>query len=71
MTPTDRLKLIVAIIETVENRCMAVDGPVSGTLSEMTDEEMRKIYRLALGRKKESSPQGHSSRGTGPVKRER
>lgn len=38
---------IVGIIEAVENRCMAADGPVTSTLREMTEGEMRTIYRLA------------------------
>lgn len=42
-----RLNQIADIIEGVDNRCMAVDGPVSRTLKEMTDDEMRKIYKLA------------------------
>ena len=44
-----RLNLITDIIETVENRCMVVDGPVTKTLDEMTNEEMRRIYRIARG----------------------
>lgn len=42
-----RLLKIAQIIESVERRCIAADGPVSKTLEEMTDLEMRKIYRLA------------------------
>jgi len=38
---------IVEIIEAVETRCMAVDGPVTGTLKEMTPLELREIYRIA------------------------
>ena len=45
----ERLRRIVEIIDAVENRCLASDGPVSDTREEMTDEEMRKIYRLAKG----------------------
>lgn len=45
-----RLDRIVAIIEFVENRCMAVDGPVTPTLQEMTQAELSQIYMLARGR---------------------
>lgn len=45
-----RLRLIAEIIEGVESRCMAVDGPVTPTLQEMTEEELRRIYRLAKKR---------------------
>ncbi len=45
----DRLRQIAAIVERVDNRCMAADGPVSRTLDEMTDDEMREIYKLATG----------------------
>lgn len=44
-----RLERIAEIIEAVENRCMAVDGPVTPTLQEMTEEELRRIYALATG----------------------
>jgi len=49
MTKDERLAEIVLIIETVDNRCLAVDGPVSDTREEMTVEEMRRIYQLAIG----------------------
>lgn len=44
-----RLRTIAAIIELVDLRCMAADGPVSDTREEMTADEMRQIYRLATG----------------------
>ena len=47
LTPTQRLAMISAIIEAVDNRCMAVDGPVSKTLAEMTEDEIQQIYRWA------------------------
>lgn len=47
--PANRLRQIVAIILAVENRCMAVDGPVTPTTKEMTEEELRRIYQLANG----------------------
>ena len=50
MSDSDRLAEIAGIIEGVDNRCMAVDGPVSSTLSEMTQLELTRIYGLALGR---------------------
>jgi hypothetical protein len=44
-----RLFAIKEIIDTVENRCMAVDGPVTNTRVEMSDAELQRIYRLAGG----------------------
>jgi len=46
-----RLDEIAEIIESVDDRCLAADGPVTKTREEITDEEMRKIYRLAKIRK--------------------
>jgi hypothetical protein len=45
-----RLQRIAEIIEAVDNRCMAVDGPVTPTLREMTQAEISEIYRLASGK---------------------
>lgn len=42
-----RLHAIAQIIEAVDNRCMAADGPVTPTLKEMTADELKKIYKLA------------------------
>jgi len=47
MTPKQRLFEIARIIEVVDIRCMAADGPVSKTLEEMTQKEISKIYQLA------------------------
>lgn len=47
MQLSERLERIAEIIEAVDNRCMAVDGPVSPTLSEMTQAEISEIYALA------------------------
>ena len=44
-----RLDKITDIIEAVEIRCAAADGPVAATLEEMTSGELRLIYRLAKG----------------------
>jgi hypothetical protein len=44
-----RLDSIKEIIDGIENRCMAADGPVTNTRHEMSDEELRRIYRLAGG----------------------
>lgn len=44
-----RLRAIAAIIEIVEVRCMAADGPVTDTRAEMTADELRQIWRLASG----------------------
>ena len=45
-----RLRRIAEIIEAVDNRCMAVDGPVTTTLNEMRQREISEIYELAKGR---------------------
>lgn len=42
-----KLKRIAEIIENVDDRCMHVDGPVTPTLEEMTQEEISEIYELA------------------------
>lgn len=42
-----RLAAIADILDTVEGRCLAVDGPVARTSEEITDGEIRRIYRLA------------------------
>jgi hypothetical protein len=44
-----RLDEIARIIEAVDNRCMATDGPVTATLREMSQEEISRIYALASG----------------------
>lgn len=36
-----------SIILSVENRCMAADGPVSRTLEEMTEDELRAIWQAS------------------------
>lgn len=50
MTPTQRLARIAQIIENVDLRCMAADGPVTPTLQEMTQDEISRIYALARGK---------------------
>jgi len=47
-----RLERILNIIEGVEIRCMAADGPVTPTIREMREDEMREIYNLAKENKK-------------------
>ena len=49
LTPRQRLARIRQIIEDVDNRCMAADGPVTPTLQEMRQKEITEIYRLAAG----------------------
>lgn len=51
-TPSERLAAIEQLIESVENRAMAVDGPVNNTRKEMTDQEMQYIYAYAIGPKR-------------------
>ncbi len=36
-----------AIISAIEGRCMAADGPVSPTLQEMTESELRRLWELS------------------------
>lgn len=49
ITEAERLAEIAHIIERVDNRCMAAEGSVTPTRLEMTDDELRTIYRLAKG----------------------
>jgi hypothetical protein len=35
------------LLETIDNRCMAADGPVPPTLSEATADELRRLYLFA------------------------
>ena len=44
-----RLRRIAQIIEHVDTRCMAADGPVTATLDEMTQAEISEVYALAGG----------------------
>jgi hypothetical protein len=46
----ERLRRIAEIIEEVDRRCMAYDGPVGNTREEMRDDEMREIYKLSKGK---------------------
>jgi hypothetical protein len=46
-----RLARIALIIECVEARCMAVDGPVPRTLEVMHEAELMDIYQIASGKK--------------------
>lgn len=48
-TAAGKLRRIAAIIEAVDNRCMAIDGAVTPTLQEMTQAEISEIYRLSSG----------------------
>jgi hypothetical protein len=47
MTGREFAQLFIETIHTVENRCMAVDGPVTPTCDEITDAELRKLYDAA------------------------
>lgn len=46
-TPAQRLAAIAQILQAVDARCMAADGPVTLTRLEITDEELRRIYVFA------------------------
>lgn len=50
------LRRIAEIIEHVDHRCMATDGPVTPTLKEMTQEEISRIYALATGHEETWKP---------------
>lgn len=59
MTYEQRLDAIAEILEIVDNRCAAADGPVTKTRHEITDEEYRRIYKLAKRKAlKSSRPEG-------------
>ncbi len=49
LRPVMRLVRIAEIIEAVDSRRMALDGPVTPTLQEMTPDELSEIYKLAKG----------------------
>lgn len=57
LTPTERLAKIAGIIEDVDDRCMAVDGPVTPTHQEITAAEILGIYLLAVGRSAPPNPE--------------
>lgn len=61
MEEKERLARIASIIESVDNRCMAADGPVTPTLQEMTQDEISRIYALSRGMDEEWRPwhEGH------------
>lgn len=40
-------QMFIDTIHSVEQRCMAADGPVTPTCKEITDDELRKLYRAA------------------------
>ena len=54
-----RLQRIKEIIEQVDVRCMAADGPVTPTLQEMTQDELSRIYALACGKPENWKPNGN------------
>ena len=47
MTDRERLRRIAQIIQEVDERCLAADGPVTPTLQEMRQSEISEIYALA------------------------
>lgn len=44
-----------AIVDRVENRCMAADGPVTPTLQEMTERELGQLWRIVQAIREELS----------------
>lgn len=61
-TITESLSEIGQIIEAVDNRCMAVDGPVTPTLQEMTQKEMSRIYELTQPKRGDTPEEKHALR---------
>jgi hypothetical protein len=49
MTPVQRLKEIAELIERVDDRCLAVDGPVAEFHEMVEQVEFRRLYLLAKG----------------------
>ena len=48
----EKLTKIAEILEAVDNRCMAADGPVTPTKAEITEKELKEIYKYAkMGRR--------------------
>lgn len=43
-TPIEACQLVINVIHTVENRCMAADGPVLPTSEEITEAELKRMY---------------------------
>ena len=43
---TKRVVRFNMIIDSIENRCMVVDGPVTPTLKEATEEELSELWHL-------------------------
>ena len=41
------LQKIIEIIERIESRCMAADGPVTPTIQEIIEADLREIYWIA------------------------
>lgn len=54
----DDLADIAAIIESVDMRAAATDGPVTPTLQEMTQEEIGRIYAIAAKRGRRGKSNG-------------
>lgn len=62
----DALQRVRSIILSVENRCMAADGPVTPTLEEMTEDELRAIWQAsdaALRSYRGATPEGDDEYG--------
>ena len=50
LTEKERLNRIAQILESVDCRCAAADGPVTPTRHEITDAELHSIYVLSATR---------------------
>ena len=57
-TTYDAAKKIVALVESIDNRAMAADGPVTPTVQEMTTEESAFLNQWArtIGRQVANCP---------------
>jgi hypothetical protein len=47
MSSHEFAQMFIDTIHSVEQRCMAADGPVTPTCKEITDDELRKLYAAA------------------------
>ncbi len=57
-----KARIVCEIVESVENRCMAADGPVTPTLQEMSEEELRELWQAANAIATISNPESDNGR---------
>lgn len=59
MTGIEFAQSFIDTIHSVEQRCMAADGPVTPTCKEITDDELRTLYKAA--REATGAPPNHAA----------